>query len=440
MMMDMLSLGRLALCAVDIYMIYRFLKTMFQFRTSKKLRCLLFLTAAFSMYLVNAFGKSGLNLLIIPALFLVFSLCTYEISVGQGIVYTIIYYAIFGGGREISYELLFRMLSNYLPFEIPQWFASGGIIFLLPEYLLSFLFLLLIERSTKKLEVRKNKELAWYLLIMPVSSFVVLCSFLYMDFPDSPLLQKLMCLGSFLLYFSNAAVFIILAKYTIIMNKVKFEELYLMKQSMEDEKFQSTARINERNRNYIHDIHKYFNTLRILAMNEENQKIVEFIDELEGKLKEEGSKPTYSNNRVLNSIMTEYIRRAQQEGIILTVFVDDYIKMDYILDSDMISIFGNLLDNALEAAGQCERGNKKVDMKLYMGNSHMLVFNVENSFIVTAPMEGTQRLTTKKDSQRHGLGIGIVEKLAEKYGGNLILEESDHIFKATLIISTQKRG
>lgn len=438
MIMNMLSLGRLALCAVDVYMIYRFMKSMFTLRTSKKLTFLFFLMASFSMFLVNAYGKPGLNLMIVPVALLMFSLCTYEISIGQGILYTIIYYAIFGGGREVAYELLFRMLSTHLSFEMPQWFAPGGFIFLLPEYLLSFLFLLLIERSTKKLEIRKNKEMAWYLLIMPVSSFVVLCSFVYMEFPDSLLVQKLMCIGSFMLYFSNAAVFIILAKYTIIMNRIKSEELHSMKQTMEDEKSKNTEWLNKRNRNYIHDTRKYFHSIRMLALSGDNEKIVTVVDELMGKLQEKGSLGAYNDSAMLNAILTEYILTAEREGIDLEVHVDEGLKLDFISDSDMISMFGNLLDNAMEAASQCESGHKKIRINMYMGNAYMMSFDVTNTFKASALMEGNQRLTTKEDSQRHGLGIGIVENLAEEYGGCLQIEEKNQIFRASLVIATQK--
>lgn len=439
MIINMLSLGRLVLCAVDVYMIYRFMKSMFMFRTGKKLRFLFFFLTTLTMFLVNAYGKPGLNLMIVPVLLLMFSLCTYEISIGQGILYTIIYYAIFGGGKEIAYELLLRMLSARLTFEIPQWFAPGGIIFLLPEYLLSFLILLLIERSTKKLDIRKNKEMAWYLLMMPVSSFIVLCSFLYMDFPESPLVQRLMCVGSFLLYFSNAAVFIILAKYTIIMNRIKSEELHSMKQSMEDEKSKNTEWLNKRNRNYIHDTRKYFNSIRMLALNGDNNKIVTVIDELMGKLQEKGSSDAYGDSTMLNAILTEYILMAEREGIDLEIHVDEGLKLDFISDSDMISMFGNLLDNAMEAVSQCESGSKKVSINMYMGNAYMMAFDVANTYKVSAPIKGNQRLTTKEDSQSHGLGIGIVENLAEEYGGYLMIEENNETFRASLVIATLKQ-
>lgn len=436
MELEMLSFGRFVLCSIDIYMIYFFFKSMFSMRENMRLRLVYGFIAAASIFLINAFQNTVLNLMFVPIACFLYVLVGFKITFTQGIAYTIIYYAIFAGGREVAYELLFRLLSTFLPYEIPKWFTNGGFYFLIPEYLLSFLFLLIIGRSTRKLEIREEQEFAWYLLIMPVVSVFVLSSYLYIDFPESIYVQRLMCIGAFMLYFSNAAVFIILAKYTNILNTMKYEEMYMMKQAMEDEKFKNIVRLNERYRAYMHDIHSYLRHFRILIINGQQDKIVGIIDELEGKVEIETRDIVYSGNEVLNAILSEYKIKSQNQGIDMSVFVENFLKVDFIADTDMIAMFGNLLNNALEAAGKCESGHRKVDVKLFMGNQFMLVLHIENTFTVSAPREGERFLTTKKDVCCHGLGIGIVKKLAEKYGGDLTLEEKGDTFKASLIISS----
>ena len=63
----------------------------------------------------------------------------------------------------------------------------------------------------------------------------------------------------------------------------------------------------------------------------------------------------------------------------------------------------------------------------------------KNSFLVSVQWEGEELLTTKKEKQFHGMGIGIVKRLAEKYGGTLMLEEKGSNFITTLIISACKK-
>ncbi len=438
---EMLSVGRLVLCAIDVFTIYLFFKSMFELRKGRTRQILFSVLATFAVFITNAFGNSWLNLMIVPIVCLLYTLVVFRLSFLQGLAYIIIFYAIFAGGREVAYELLLRLVSSYLPFALPLWFTSDGFYFLIPEYLLSFMFLLLIIKSTKKLQVNENQEFAWYLLIMPVSSMIVLSGFLYMDFPESVIIQRLMCFGAFMLYFSNAAIFLILAKYTGIMNQMKYEEMSTMKQTMEDDKYQKIARLNDHYREYMHDMHNHLSQLRSYAINDQQQKIIQMIDELEGKMENKNSTVLYSGNPVLDTILTERTVKAENEGIELTIFVEKFLKLDFIADTDMISMFGNLLDNALEAAAQCENGNRKVDVKLFMGNQYMLVLHIENTFRYSAKREGNRLMTTKKDTQFHGLGIGIVKKLAEKYGGDLSLEECGNIFKTSLIISAcSKQG
>ena len=113
---------------------------------------------------------------------------------------------------------------------------------------------------------------------------------------------------------------------------------------------------------------------------------------------------------------------------------EQFLKLDFIKENDLISMFGNLLDNAMEAAGQCEAGKRSVSVKLFMGNSYMLVLYIENSYVIPFQYSGERILSTKQGNG-HGLGIGIVRKLAEKYGGALNLEMKDDIVITTLSIS-----
>lgn len=440
MNLEMISIGRLVLCAVDVSMLYFFFKAMFKLQKYNTITYILFFVIeAGLIFFINAYGNTQLNLMLIPFLYMSFVLLMFRLSFNGALTYTIIYYAIFAGGREVAYEMFFRLVSNHPQIHIPAWFTSEGFYYLLPEYVLSFMFLMLIERSLKKLDIGEHQGISWYLLIMPISTLIVLSSFLYIDFPDSVVVQGLMCTGAFLLYFANAAIFIVMAKYKGIMNLAKYEEMSNLKQAMEDDKFQNIARLNSDYRNYMHDMHSYLMQFRALASNGQYKKIIEIVDELEGDFRMGNSNIIYNSNEILNTILAERAIKAQNLGIELSIFVEHFLNVDFISGADMISMFGNLLDNALEAAAQCESGDRKVDVKMFMGNQYMLVLYIKNRFIVHVQHEGAKLVTTKKEKQFHGLGISIVNKLAEKYGGTLMLEENEKNFITTLSISASKK-
>ena len=44
-------------------------------------------------------------------------------------------------------------------------------------------------------------------------------------------------------------------------------------------------------------------------------------------------------------------------------------------------------------------------------------------------------VTTKENKRKHGRGIRSVRRIAEQYGGNLLLEDKGNTFKASLLLT-----
>ena len=85
---------------------------------------------------------------------------------------------------------------------------------------------------------------------------------------------------------------------------------------------------------------------------------------------------------VLNSILCERKFVAESKGILYKIKLGNNLRTDFIEDLDLISIVGNLLDNAIEAAEKTEK-DKYVICNMYMGNeNHFLVMEFRNNYIV----------------------------------------------------------
>lgn len=436
---DLLSVSRLFFCGADVYMLHSFFAALFQPKWNSKKCFLSSLILTVLIYLENSLGIIALNYICIPLFSYIYVYLLFPSSFHDRIAYVIICYS-FAAGREMLFEALYRLLLNILPFYIPPWYSSGGIYFLMIEYVFGIIFLSYMKRCIKKLKNRGNNMFSWYLLIFPVLSLIIPNCLLFRDYTDSLFMQVLIFGSCMMLFFTNAAIFLILEKYADGMNKVKYAELSMMKREMESEHFENILKINDRYRCYMHDMQAYFSSLRLLALNGENNKIIEVINGLRGEIQTNTSFVIYSGNPVLNAILSERVTRAREEGVKLSIFVEKFLKIDFISDADMISMFGNLLDNALEASVKCSPENRSVDVKLFMGTAYFLILRIENSYTVPAKKEGSRLLSTKADSRHHGLGIGIVTTLAEKYGGALNLEEKDNMFVSTLTISTFAEG
>ncbi len=186
---------------------------------------------------------------------------------------------------------------------------------------------------------------------------------------------------------------------------------------------------------YMHDIHQYLFQIRSLAMNGDTERIISIIDEIEGAMRMEEIK-NYTNDLLFNSILSEYLYKSVQHNVDFFTNIEDNINISFISDSDKISMFGNLLKNALEAATQCtDRG--QIELRIYRGNRHYIVVELKNNYSGTLIQKKGKLISTKKDRGNHGLGLQIVSELAVKYGGELVVEEEEKgVFHIVLYLSS----
>jgi len=420
---------------LDVFFFYLFLDCLFSRKNVKGKRVIYFLIAVIGICIINLFGNPWLNILAVPFPLWWLAVSMFRISMYRGFIYTFIYHIIFACGREMAFEMLYRLLMSLCPQICERIFPVEGISFFIAEYLFSFLFLLFLGKYTRKLEMPADSRSDGYLLIMPTASILILFSFVYLDFPDEKVMQILICAGAFLLYLSNAVIFVMLANFTVAMNKVKLAEMSWLKKDLDIVHFDNIEKLNASYRKYLHDIHRYFYQIRNLAADGENKSIISIIDEVEGQIKSEETGRVYVGNSVLNSLLVACNRKAENSGVTLTVNNKENINVDFIQDADKISMFGNLLDNAVEAASKCAEGKRKMEVMFFMGSRYILYFEVRNTWNGMIKREGERLLSTKKDTGNHGLGINIVRELANKYGGNLELSEEGEWFVSTLYVS-----
>ncbi|MCM1125906.1 MAG: ATP-binding protein [Lachnospiraceae bacterium] len=424
---------------LDVFAIYLFTHNLFRSKADKLHFILLGFLAALGVCGVNLFNNTWLNFFFVPLILTIFVRLTFQISTYRAVVFTFIHHIILACGRELAFMLLAELLMSVCPEFGAKYFVPGEIPFMTIEYIYSICVLVILGRYTRKVELPENSRGDWYLLIMPIASIVILFCFAYLDFPDNRVLQVLMCGGAFLLDFANLVVFVILAHFTVALNQVKLAELSLLKQDLDKANFDNMEKLNMAYRRYMHDIHHYFYQIRNLAMEGEDHAIMDMIDQVEGQIKTETDKRIYVGNRMLNSILAVSSQKAEGYGVELSILAEENIDMSFVKDIDMISMFGNILDNAIEAAAKCEPGKRRADARLFMGSRYILYFEVRNTWNGVLEKEDQKLLSMKRDAGNHGLGIDIVKELAHKYGGDFEMTGEDEWFVTILYLSSDKR-
>ncbi len=140
-----------------------------------------------------------------------------------------------------------------------------------------------------------------------------------------------------------------------------------------------------------------------------------------------------TDNEVLDTILTEKSLKCAQEGISLTCVADGH-ALDFMKQSDIYSIFGNSIENAIEAVQSLPKDKREIGVVVRkVGN--MVSMNVHNYF------EGSMRfgndglpITTKEDVGFHGFGIRSIRLIAEKYQGTLSVSVKSNTFSLNILI------
>ena len=136
---------------------------------------------------------------------------------------------------------------------------------------------------------------------------------------------------------------------------------------------------------------------------------------------------------MINTILSEYVAKAEKNEIKFDVYVEPGCIIRQVKDIDIVSMFGNILDNAFEAASKVE--NSSVIFRMFMHEKgKMCIIKVVNDYGEDIIEKNGVVQTTKKEEGIHGIGLKSIAKTAEKCNGSYSYYTKDKKFYAVLIL------
>ena len=143
-----------------------------------------------------------------------------------------------------------------------------------------------------------------------------------------------------------------------------------------------------------------------------------------------------TGNETLDLLLTDQNLVCIQNGISLSCMVDAS-TLGMMSNRDIFSLFGNMLDNAVEYVKQVPDQEKRFIRLFVKPKGSMTVIHQENYFEGELNMTGGLPETTKRDNAYHGFGMQSMRRIVEHYGGNIRVSVSDGMFKIDAIIPNQ---
>lgn len=169
-----------------------------------------------------------------------------------------------------------------------------------------------------------------------------------------------------------------------------------------------------------HDLENHLLSIQAMVQKEEYDKCLEYIDTL---IKNIDVSNSYldTGNTVLDAIISAKKTEAEKQGVEFNLKIRIPALLP-ISQEDECIIFGNALDNAIEAASKAP-GKKYVNLSLVL-DKETLVCNISNSC-----KDITNSITTKDDLKNHGIGKYNIAEILKKYNSlsRITYENNEYI-------------
>lgn len=191
---------------------------------------------------------------------------------------------------------------------------------------------------------------------------------------------------------------------------------------------ENIALINQK----CHDLKHQIGALRSMADGAERESK---LNELEQSVMIYDSIVETGNNTI-DTVLTEKSLICERNQIVLTCIADGECLrfMDTI---DLYTIFGNLLDNAIECVRGMENPQKRVISISIFSRADFVFIQCENYYEGELTLVNGMPKSTKTPDGYHGFGINGIKQTVEKYDGFLTLETEGQIFLLRITIPAQ---
>lgn len=185
-------------------------------------------------------------------------------------------------------------------------------------------------------------------------------------------------------------------------------------------------------RSVRHDIKNHLIIIDGYAAQKKFEKIHEYISRIGERFKD--TAPIQTSSTAVSAILNEKSALAQQKNISCEITCNfPSLKID---DFTMITILGNLLDNAITAASKCSDGWIKADLQQ---EDSILVITVDNSHAERIREKDGVFTSTKTDNADiHGIGIKNVRKAVNDLRGQIEITYTENTFHVCIMLPNYK--
>lgn len=179
-----------------------------------------------------------------------------------------------------------------------------------------------------------------------------------------------------------------------------------------------------------HDLKHQITGLRMETDEEKRKKWLDAMEEELGVFESLNK----TGNQVLDTILAAKSFHCRKNKIQITCVADGKL-LEFMHVTDICSIFGNALDNAIEHVVLIPEEEKRLIHVSVSAKRNFVFIKIEN-YCEMEIIKNEQSLisSTKADKQNHGFGLRSICAAAEKYGGSVDFGRNNNWFELKILL------
>lgn len=275
------------------------------------------------------------------------------------------------------------------------------------KIVLLFLYYVVFSRLWKKSILRTKTQYILY-LIMFVYSVVNVLIIAVISNRENPLVLMVIVgctifANMYLLYF---------IKFSDERNYYKMQlEMMEQQEKIQYDNYEIQSVKYKEAMSILHDVDKHMKTIEGLYQEDFKREALNYTNQIR-KMLQPLVPFMYTDNPVLNCLLSDKKRVADRSGISFKIETNE-VDINFMKPIDITTLFGNLIDNALEATKKC---NEEKYIGLYVKEyNEMISIRIENS--VEDPVVVKNGKIYSSSAKRNGVGLLNIQRCIEDYLG-----------------------
>lgn len=221
--------------------------------------------------------------------------------------------------------------------------------------------------------------------------------------------------ATYLLFLFITISLVMCAVYAVVFSNISYmkkdaeAELIRLNAEHFSSRLSALQNAEETNRRLRHDMRHHIDMIAAYAKTGNNAAILAYIGECKNEISEAAVKQ-YSVNRTVNSILSVYAGKAEENDIDFSVKCNATRELE-VREIDLIALLGNLLENALHGCQESGKENKRIEIHIRLQTKRLIILcnNTCSDYLELA-----DGLPVKKS-----IGVSSILSVCRKYDGNL---------------------